>query len=1346
MLADLAMLSVVLQESIDEEPEEGSSPALAAPSSWRRRGAAASPSPAATCPGSPSTPVKQATPAHSPRLTKSPMVAGGQQAGDELLSHDELWQQHHKERQQHQQEWQQTLQLTRAVHAAIAAKSGKGADGQQQPPLPPALPLPPQQQPDSGAVSSATSPAGTPPVHSARSSAERTAGPAQASSGSRLSSSVCSLEELLQQQTPPRLQLPQQSGTDIRTSSGSLGALVRSFRLQFEQSKQKSDAGQATPPLPPKQQPQEQQQQQQEVPDGNSSDDAAAATVGQHLEAEQTTKQGTAEAEGVVIATSSAPAAAPAAAAADDEGAAGAAYSCPEQAAAAAAPAAEASTPITAAADALGEEGSGLSSQQQQQQQPGGPTWGVDDYEEEFQQLSQQLQELVTANSALKATLQQRDNALEQRCHELACCESMLQEVHERLAASEAAAADAAAQHCEAMWAKGQAAGLMEVNEALQVQLEQQGQELEQLKAALERFMATEAAPEEAQAYAAASAALEQEASADGSSSSSSMDQGVSAAADNVQAGCVLAAVGPAQHQLPLQVGGAAPEQPPAETHGADGGESGAINEAAAQQVMLVAVEAAAAPAAVANALNAGQDQPTPVSMPAADSGVLEAATPAASAATAATAAAAAADSTARKQPQAVMSPAAATAAASTARQGHGSSSVSKQLRRHTSQLSAQPSNMRVAAAQAILLRYHIEAVGLKLEKKKCEAKKQQCEAKLAQLSRQHAQLKQRHQAQQQHGEQLLRHQRHREQQEATSSTPRKQLLHRVSSSSTSGDAGEAGSVRAATTAAKLRPGLYSYSLRSPLEASPVGSFAARLASEEGSAAVAGGAAAAAQPLRKGDAESAAVPDVASAMLTTTAAAAVCPHQAESRADTTAASPAVAAAGQERTADSSATAAGSAGQHAASESAGGEEAEQLHGRCGVMAAGDSAQRARCSSDGVSASTASSSAQHTAAAAGLQVSCTASCDEGDAQSGCSSHCSDSSSASQGCQDMLFDLLQQLQALAQESHEASNFTAASASTLTGNAAAAAAGDATAAAAAAAGDGAKACWPLSVAAEVQTRLQVKSACHLEMTRGLLYAGDALMTLQSELTAEKEHSELPQQEPEDGESPPLARSLLSKFEGAGRELRAAAAATHDAAEPVVEAVGGGAPAGMPAGGVQQQPEQRLQVLERLEQQQQRILQALATQPAAGGVAASDAPGAGRASSSSHQQEASALPGDLAALQEGQQELLQQLREAKVALQQDKVLQQQQQHAAPAGRQQGKLLDVWTVRTKPRALSCSLRPRLTMAWIHRELSQLPVQLLTWVLLLQAPMQQLVQLARGLSQSYTKVPAAWQAA
>jgi hypothetical protein len=42
------------------------------------------------------------------------------------------------------------------------------------------------------------------------------------------------------------------------------------------------------------------------------------------------------------------------------------------------------------------------------------------------------------------------------------------------------------------MWAKGQVAGLMEVNEALQVQLEQQAHELEELKAALERYVRRE--------------------------------------------------------------------------------------------------------------------------------------------------------------------------------------------------------------------------------------------------------------------------------------------------------------------------------------------------------------------------------------------------------------------------------------------------------------------------------------------------------------------------------------------------------------------------------------------------------------------------------------------------------------------------------------------------------------------------------------------------------------------------------------------------------------------------------------------------------------------------------------
>lgn len=70
-----------------------------------------------------------------------------------------------------------------------------------------------------------------------------------------------------------------------------------------------------------------------------------------------------------------------------------------------------------------------------------------------------------------------------------------MQELQDRLAASEAAAAASAAEHCDAMWAKGQVQGLMELNEVLQEQLEAQGQELdiraqevEELRAALSRW------------------------------------------------------------------------------------------------------------------------------------------------------------------------------------------------------------------------------------------------------------------------------------------------------------------------------------------------------------------------------------------------------------------------------------------------------------------------------------------------------------------------------------------------------------------------------------------------------------------------------------------------------------------------------------------------------------------------------------------------------------------------------------------------------------------------------------------------------------------------------------------
>jgi len=82
-------------------------------------------------------------------------------------------------------------------------------------------------------------------------------------------------------------------------------------------------------------------------------------------------------------------------------------------------------------------------------------------------------------------------------CAVLCCavlCPGVVQELQDRLAASEAAAAASAAEHCDAMWAKGQVQGLMELNEVLQEQLETQGQELdiraqevEELRAALSR-------------------------------------------------------------------------------------------------------------------------------------------------------------------------------------------------------------------------------------------------------------------------------------------------------------------------------------------------------------------------------------------------------------------------------------------------------------------------------------------------------------------------------------------------------------------------------------------------------------------------------------------------------------------------------------------------------------------------------------------------------------------------------------------------------------------------------------------------------------------------------------------
>jgi ubiquinol-cytochrome c reductase cytochrome c1 subunit len=202
------------------------------------------------------------------------------------------------------------------------------------------------------------------------------------------------------------LQLPQRWGTDIRASGGGLAAFIRSYRLQLQQLLQEADASQ-TPP----------QQEQHVSPNRNKSGAA------EQREAEQATLQQPAEALAAAVAS---PSAAPAGAGVcegavaspadsgrsslshigssrlshDDaaaapagslEQAAPAAAEAPADPAAAAAAAEEAAAPPTASADVLGEEASGVLDQQQQQQ-PGGPTWGVDDYEEEFRQLSDQLQ------------------------------------------------------------------------------------------------------------------------------------------------------------------------------------------------------------------------------------------------------------------------------------------------------------------------------------------------------------------------------------------------------------------------------------------------------------------------------------------------------------------------------------------------------------------------------------------------------------------------------------------------------------------------------------------------------------------------------------------------------------------------------------------------------------------------------------------------------------------------------------------------------------------------------------------------------------------------------------------
>jgi hypothetical protein len=63
-----------------------------------------------------------------------------------------------------------------------------------------------------------------------------------------------------------------------------------------------------------------------------------------------------------------------------------------------------------------------------------------------------------------------------------------LQELEQRLKAADESAAAAQAEHCNAMWLKGQVEGLRGLNEALQAQLDEMGQELELRTAQVEEL------------------------------------------------------------------------------------------------------------------------------------------------------------------------------------------------------------------------------------------------------------------------------------------------------------------------------------------------------------------------------------------------------------------------------------------------------------------------------------------------------------------------------------------------------------------------------------------------------------------------------------------------------------------------------------------------------------------------------------------------------------------------------------------------------------------------------------------------------------------------------------------
>lgn len=362
-----------VQESIDEEVEvEESITDVPAPGSWRR-------SSRCTGPGSPSTPVKQLAPASSPDIAQQEGAADGSE--EEGLSHDEIWQQHHREWQQHQQQMEKRHQLTRAVHAAMKGVAGQQQQGTQRP-------------------FRSLSPTGKPPLSPAqpglapgRSSAELAAANGDQAGGltARQSgpSNRCSLEELQQQQTPPRLQLPQQWGTDFRASGGGLAQFLRSCRLQIQQLMSEADGN-------------AQAQHDQEHTPSNSFTAIAAGTVAKEqvlaaaVGGDASTAQSLCVASPANSVRSSNMVVSPVAAAAGSPVAAapGDGATVATSAAATTGVLDGAEEVITGLRQPLEEEPK--QQQQQQQQNEGhaldGPAWGMADYEEEFRQLRQQLE------------------------------------------------------------------------------------------------------------------------------------------------------------------------------------------------------------------------------------------------------------------------------------------------------------------------------------------------------------------------------------------------------------------------------------------------------------------------------------------------------------------------------------------------------------------------------------------------------------------------------------------------------------------------------------------------------------------------------------------------------------------------------------------------------------------------------------------------------------------------------------------------------------------------------------------------------------------------------------------